>query len=126
MFCSSLDECLRLRLRKFLFCIAMTTFVRSSTLSRSRRYRYGAVGAEPTIARDHILKSISYRRRRAKQRKIFLSTYQLDSFSEPKSPKLKRVAFNLKRFVTSVLKLVRTTAGSFRSKSSLSTDFSTF
>ncbi|KAL9322483.1 hypothetical protein ACSQ67_010536 [Phaseolus vulgaris] len=100
----------------------MTTFVRTTTLSRSRRYRYEALGAEPTIGRDHILKSISYRRRRAKQRKIFLSTYQLDSFSEPKSPKLNKVALNLKTFVASVLKLVQTTAASFRSKSSLSTD----
>ncbi|CAJ1956546.1 unnamed protein product [Sphenostylis stenocarpa] len=100
----------------------MTTFVRSTALSRSRRYRYEALGAVPTTGRDHILKSVSYRRRRAKQRKVFLSTYQLDSFSEPKSPKLNKIALKLKKFVASVLKLVQNTAGSFRSKSSLSTD----
>ncbi|RDX74858.1 NDR1/HIN1-like protein 6, partial [Mucuna pruriens] len=83
----------------------MTTFVRNTTLSRSRRYKYEALGV-PNSGRDSILKSISYRRRRAKQRKIFLTTYKLDSFAEPKSPKLNKVARSLKKFVASVLKLM--------------------
>ncbi|KAG5141048.1 hypothetical protein JHK84_034816 [Glycine max] len=68
---------------------------------RSRRYKYEALGS----GRDHILKSISYRRTRAKQRKIFLTTYQLDSFTEPKSPKLNKVALKFKKIVASALKL---------------------
>ena len=79
------------------------------------------LGGVPSSGRDHILKSISYRRRRAKQRKIFLTTYKLDSFTEPESPKLNNVALKFKKIVASVLKLVQTKAGSFRFKSSLST-----
>ncbi|KAG4986861.1 hypothetical protein glysoja_007607 [Glycine soja] len=76
---------------------------------RSRRYKYEALGS----GRDHILKSISYRRTRAKQRKIFLTTYQLDSFTEPKSPKLNKVALKFKKIVASALKLVQSKASSF-------------
>ncbi|KAG4972016.1 hypothetical protein JHK85_038437 [Glycine max] len=88
----------------------MATFLRSSTLSRSRRYKYETLGGVPSSGRDHILKSISYRRRRAKQRKIFLTTYKLDSFTEPESPKLNNVALKFKKIVASVLKLVQTKA----------------
>ncbi|KAL5151823.1 NDR1/HIN1-like protein 6 [Glycine soja] len=68
------------------------------------------LGGVPSSGRDHILKSISYRRRRAKQRKIFLTTYKLDSFTEPESPKLNNVALKFKKIVASVLKLVQTKA----------------
>ncbi|XP_028808477.1 uncharacterized protein LOC114763047 [Neltuma alba] len=100
--------------------VRMTTLVRNGTLTFSRRYRYEPLG----------LKSVSYRRRRAKQRQIFLTTYRLSSFSQdfpdskpPSSsssspPKLKKVAVKVKKMVNSVLVFMRT--GSFRSCSSKS------
>nr|KYP53408.1 hypothetical protein KK1_024790 [Cajanus cajan] len=88
----------------------MPTFVRNTSLSRSRR--------------EQISKSNSYRRRRAKERKVFLTTYKLHSFTQSTSPKPNKVpALNLKKVVASVFKLVQTTAASFTSKSSLSTHF---
>ncbi|KAJ1410696.1 hypothetical protein SESBI_21717 [Sesbania bispinosa] len=48
----------------------MTTLIRNTTLSCSRRYRYEVLGLRGSgSGREKILKSISYRRRRAKQRK---------------------------------------------------------
>ncbi|KAL2331720.1 hypothetical protein Fmac_019301 [Flemingia macrophylla] len=96
----------------------MSTFLRNTSLSRSRRLRCEAL---PTIP-----KSNSYRRRRAKQRKVFLTTYKLDSFTEPTSPKPKPTklpALNLKKIVSSVRKLVQNTAASFASRPSLLTYF---
>ncbi|XP_027343328.1 NDR1/HIN1-like protein 6 [Abrus precatorius] len=95
----------------------MATLIRNTTLSRSRKYKYEPL-TSPAFAsgsgREKFLKSISYRRRRAKQRKIFLTTYKLsslDSFSpQPNSRKLKRVALKLKKFVASFLKLMQTAA----------------
>ncbi|XP_054813793.1 uncharacterized protein LOC129314383 [Prosopis cineraria] len=99
----------------------MTTLVRNGTMTFSRRYRYEPLG----------LKSVSYRRRRAKQRQIFLTTYRLSSFSQDfpadskltsssssSPPKLKKVAVKVKKMVTSVLVFMRT--GSFRSCNSKS------
>ncbi|KAK4255484.1 hypothetical protein QN277_008482 [Acacia crassicarpa] len=95
----------------------MTTLVRDGTLTFSRRYRYEPLG----------LKSNSYRRRRAKQRQIFLTTYRLSSFAQDfpdskppssSSPKLKKVAVKVKKMVNSVLIFVRT--GSFKSCNSKS------
>ncbi|KAK7324729.1 hypothetical protein VNO77_28528 [Canavalia gladiata] len=95
----------------------MNTLVRNTTLSRSRKYRY-----QPLT----LPKSISYRRTRAKQRKIFLATYKLSSIDSfppsPKSPKLNKVPLKLKKFVASVFHFMRT-AASFRSKSSISSHF---
>ncbi|KAJ1377042.1 hypothetical protein SESBI_49297, partial [Sesbania bispinosa] len=72
----------------------MSTLVRNTTLSLSRRYRYELLSLQ---GKDKMLKSVSYRRRRAKQRQIFLTTYKLSSLDnsivvEPKRPKLKKVA----------------------------------
>ena len=95
----------------------MSTLVRNSTLSFSRKYRYESLGP---LGKDKMLKSISYRRRRAKQRQIFLTTYKLSSLDdfvvEPKRPKLKKVAVKVKKIVASVLMFMRT--GSFRSGNS--------
>ncbi|XP_027348494.1 uncharacterized protein LOC113860067 [Abrus precatorius] len=92
----------------------MSTLVRNTTLTFSRRSRYELLGLQ---TKDKMLKSISYRRRRAKQRQIFLTTYKLSSldntFGEPKRPKLKKVAVKVKKIVASVLMFMRT--GSFRS-----------
>lgn len=100
----SLKRCLCSCLSEF---VAMTTLVRNTTASISRRYRYELIGLQ---GKDK-LKSISYRRKRAKQRKIFLTTYTLSSlngFVEPKKPKLKRVAVKVKKIVSSVLMFMRT------------------
>ncbi|KAL5056545.1 hypothetical protein RYX36_037227 [Vicia faba] len=91
----------------------MNTLVRNGTLTFSRRHRYELVSLQ---RKETCLKSISYRRRRAKQRKIFLTTYKLSSlnhFVEPKRPKIKRAALKVKKIVNSVLMFMRT--GSFRS-----------
>ncbi|CAJ2655019.1 unnamed protein product [Trifolium pratense] len=91
----------------------MDTLVRNTTLTFSRRYKYEVLGLQ---GKEKTLKSISYRKRRAKQRKIFLTTYKLSSlnhFVEPKKPKIKRVAVKVKKIVNSVLLFMRT--GSFRS-----------
>ncbi|KAG4967694.1 hypothetical protein JHK87_033345 [Glycine soja] len=95
----------------------MSTLVRNATLTFSRRNRYELLGLQ---GKDKMVKSISYRRRRAKQRQIFLTTYKLSSlnsntFVEPQKPKLKlkKVAVKVKKIVTSVLMFMR--VGSFRS-----------
>lgn len=98
----------------------MTTLVRNPTLSFSRRHRYEPLGLH---GKDNLLKSISYRRRRAKQRQIFLSTYKLSSldnnnFVQHRNPKLKKVAVKVKKIMASVLLFMRT--GSFRSCNSKS------
>jgi hypothetical protein len=97
----------------------MDTLVRNTTLTFSRRYKYEVLGLQ---GKEKTLKSISYRKRRAKQRKIFLTTYKLSSLNnfvvEPKKPKIKRVAVKVKKIVNSVLLFMRT--GSFRSCSSKS------
>lgn len=111
---------------EFAICIVATMtnlMIRNTTLSCSRSYRYEALSLHGSgSGRDKIFKSLSYRRRRAKQRKIFLTTYKLssniDTFAEPKSPKLTKVALKLKKIAASVLKFMQT-AGSFRSKSSI-------
>ncbi|MED6108708.1 hypothetical protein PIB30_026683 [Stylosanthes scabra] len=99
---------------------AMTTLVRNSTLSFSRKYRYESLGG-----RDNLVKSVSYRRRRAKQRQIFLTTYKLSSLDDDlaaaavvdsnhdKKNKMKKVAVKVKKIVASVLMFMRT--ASFRS-----------
>ncbi|KAL2328250.1 hypothetical protein Fmac_021677 [Flemingia macrophylla] len=96
-----------------------TTLVRNGTLTFSRRYRYEVLGLQ---GKEKMVKSISYRRKRAKQRKIFLTTYKLSSldntFVHPQRPKLKKVAVKVKKIVASVLMFMRT--GSFRSCSSTS------
>ncbi|KAK7272360.1 hypothetical protein RJT34_28898 [Clitoria ternatea] len=106
----------------------MATLVRNTTFSRTHKHRYSPLTlTSPTsTARDRILNSISYRTKRAKQRKIFLTTYKLssiDSFAaaQPKSPKLHKVAFKLKKIVATVFNFMRT-SGSFRSNSSISRD----
>lgn len=106
----------------FHFSLAMSTLVRNTTLTFSRRNRYELLGLQ---GKDKMVKSISYRRRRAKQRQIFLTTYKLSSlnsntFVEPQKPKLKlkKVAVKVKKIVTSVLMFMR--VGSFRSCSSRS------
>ncbi|RDX65522.1 hypothetical protein CR513_55818, partial [Mucuna pruriens] len=104
----------------------MSTLVRNTTLSFSRRYRYEILGLQ---GKDKMLKSISYRRRRAKQRQIFLTTYKLSSinnnnnnntFVEPQRHKLKlkKVAVKVKKIMASVLMFMR--VGSFRSCTSRS------
>ncbi|QCD87803.1 uncharacterized protein LOC114168832 [Vigna unguiculata] len=100
----------------------MSTLVRNTTLTFSRRYRYEVLGLQ---GKDKMLKSISYRRRRAKQRKIFLTTYKLSSldtntFVEPQKPKLKlkKVAVKVKKIMASVLMFMR--VGSLRSCASRS------
>ncbi|RYR21574.1 hypothetical protein Ahy_B03g066884 isoform A [Arachis hypogaea] len=95
----------------------MSTLVRNSTLSFSRKYRYESLGQ--LLGRDKMVKSISYRRRRAKQRQIFLTTYKLSSFdnnnnnNKNKKPGMKKVAVKVKKIVASVLMFMRT--ASFRS-----------
>ncbi|XP_014493480.1 uncharacterized protein LOC106755780 [Vigna radiata var. radiata] len=96
----------------------MSTLVRNTTLTFSRRYRYELLGLQGN--KDKMLKSISYRRRRAKQRKVFLTTYKLSSldnntFVEPQKPKLKlkKVAVKVKKIMASVLMFMR--VGSLRS-----------
>ncbi|KAK7257453.1 hypothetical protein RIF29_31451 [Crotalaria pallida] len=100
----------------------MSTLVRNTTISFSRRYkRYEPLGLH---GKENLIKSISYRRRRAKQRKIFLTTYKLSSLDntfvvQTKKPKqLKKVAVKVKKIVASVLMFMRT--GSFRSCNSRS------
>ncbi|KAK7342237.1 hypothetical protein VNO80_25182 [Phaseolus coccineus] len=100
----------------------MSTLVRNTTLTFSRKYRYELLGLQ---GKDKMLKSISYRRRRAKQRKIFLTTYKLSSldnntFVEPQKPKLKlkKVAVKVKKIMASVLMFMR--VGSLRSCGSTS------
>ncbi|KAK7312785.1 hypothetical protein VNO77_36919 [Canavalia gladiata] len=100
----------------------MNTLVRDTNPSVRRRYRYEFLGLQ---GKDKMLKSISYRRKRAKQRQIFFTTYKLSSldnttttFVEPKRPKLNKVAVKVKKIVTSVLMFMRT--GSFRSCNSTS------
>ncbi|CAJ1978954.1 unnamed protein product [Sphenostylis stenocarpa] len=95
----------------------MSTLVRNTTLTFSRRRRYEILGLQ---GKDKMLKSISYRRRRAKQRQIFLTTYKLSSldsntFVEPQKPKLKlkKVAIKVKKIMASVLMFMR--VGSVRS-----------
>ncbi|RYR68849.1 hypothetical protein Ahy_A03g015328 isoform A [Arachis hypogaea] len=94
----------------------MSTLVGNSTLSFSRKYRYESLGQ--LLGRDKMVKSISYRRRRAKQRQIFLTTYKLSSFdsnnnNKNKKPAMKKVAVKVKKIVASVLMFMRT--ASFRS-----------
>ncbi|KAL1325158.1 hypothetical protein HN51_035247 [Arachis hypogaea] len=106
----------------------MSTLVRNSTLSFSRKYRYESLGQ--LLGRDKMVKSISYRRRRAKQRQIFLTTYKLSSLNDDdfdvvdngdnnnnnnknKKPGMKKVAVKVKKIVASVLMFMRT--ASFRS-----------
>ncbi|MED6211779.1 hypothetical protein PIB30_076816 [Stylosanthes scabra] len=97
----------------------MSSLVRNSTLSFSRKYRYESLGG-----RDNLVKSVSYRRRRAKQRQIFLTTYKLSSLNdddlaaavvdnEGNGNKMKKVAVKVKKIVSSVLIFMRT--ASFRS-----------
>ncbi|KAK7263640.1 hypothetical protein RJT34_31234 [Clitoria ternatea] len=98
----------------------MSTLVHNTTLSFSRRYRYELLGLQP---KDKMLKSVSYRRRRAKQRQVFLTTYKLSSLdnsfaADTKNPKLKKVAVKVKKIVASLLLFMRT--GSFRSCNSRS------
>ncbi|XP_020235505.1 uncharacterized protein LOC109815255 [Cajanus cajan] len=97
----------------------MSTLVRNGTITLSRRYRYEVLGLQ---GKDKMVKSISYRRKRAKQRKIFLTTYKLSSldntFVDPQSPKLKKVAVKVKKIVASLLIFMRT--ASFRSCNSTS------
>ncbi|KAK7404974.1 hypothetical protein VNO78_06069 [Psophocarpus tetragonolobus] len=88
----------------------MSTLVRNSSLTFSRRYRYQLLGLQ---GKDKMLKSISYRRRRAKQRQIFLTTYKLSSVNtntntclHPKL-KLKNLAVKVKKIVASVFMLMR-------------------
>ncbi|KAG5033277.1 hypothetical protein JHK85_017259 [Glycine max] len=103
--------------------MAMSTLVRNTTLTFSRRNRYELLGLQ---GKDKMVKSISYRRRRAKQRQIFLTTYKLSSLNSntfgepPQKPKLKlkKVAVKVKKIVASVLMFMR--VGSFRSCSSRS------
>ncbi|KAL1362988.1 hypothetical protein HN51_011191 [Arachis hypogaea] len=105
----------------------MSTLVGNSTLSFSRKYRYESLGQ--LLGRDKMVKSISYRRRRAKQRQIFLTTYKLSSLNDDdfhvvdngdsnnnnknKKPAMKKVAVKVKKIVASVLMFMRT--ASFRS-----------
>jgi len=97
----------------------MNTLVRNTTLTFSRRQGYELLGLQ---GKEKTLKSVSYRRRRAKQRKIFLTTYKLSSLNtfveQPQRPKIKRVAVKVKKIVNTVLFFMRT--GSFRSCSSKS------
>ncbi|KAF1885371.1 hypothetical protein Lal_00029260 [Lupinus albus] len=100
----------------------MSTLVRNTTLAFSRRHRYEHLGLRD---KENLIKSISYRRRRAKQRKIFLTTYKLSSLDnnfvlETKKSKLKikKVAVKVKKIMASVLMFMRT--GSFRSCNSSS------
>ncbi|CAL5211944.1 unnamed protein product [Lathyrus oleraceus] len=91
----------------------MNTLVRNATLTFSRRHRYELVSLQ---GKETTLKSISYRRIKAKQRKIFLTTYKLSSlnhFVDHKRPKIKRVVVKVKKIVNSFLMFMRT--GSFRS-----------
>ncbi|CAK8575616.1 unnamed protein product [Lathyrus sativus] len=99
----------------------MNALIRNTTLTFSRRHKYELVSLQ---GKETTLKSISYRRRRAKQRKIFLTTYKLSSlnhFVEPKRPKIKRVAVKVKNIANSVLMFMKTgTFRSCRSKSAIS------
>ena len=105
-----------------LYSAAMEALARNSSLSFSRRYRYELMGLR---GKEKMLKSISYRRRRAKQRQVFFKTYRLASMelehfedSKSKSPKLKKVVVKVKTIVSSVLMFMR--SGSLRSCNSKS------
>ncbi|KAI4333986.1 hypothetical protein L6164_018730 [Bauhinia variegata] len=94
----------------------MNRLVRNATLSFSRRYRYETLGHH---GKETVVKSTSYRRRRAQQRRVFLTTYKLPSvkrFQDPKPRKLKKAVCKVKKIVASVLICMRCVSFKFRSR----------